>query len=100
MENQREKTINRLPLRRALGGERAAPLSPAQLPPAVLLRPLQQGQPEGATAWGWVVQGGFIPSYPQLWRSARPSPRQSSPSPRAARMGKAGKREFRKRTNL
>lgn len=57
MENWREKTINHLPLHWVPGGERAAPLSPAQPPPALLLWRLRQGQPAEAGFF----QGGLYP---------------------------------------
>lgn len=56
MENRREKTISHLLLHWVPGGEGAAPLSPAQPPPALMLRRLRQGQPAEVG-----FQGGLYP---------------------------------------
>lgn len=85
MENRREKIINHLPLHWGPEGrKRAAPFSPAQPPPAVLLlQHPQQGQPAEGLAQGWVLQGGLYPPTHSSGAALDRVPGNSAPSPRA-----------------
>lgn len=82
MENRR-KMENHLPLHWALSGGKGGSAFSCAATSCHAASASSAGAACGGSSSGVGFAGWFIPSCPQLWCSARPSPRQSSPSPRA-----------------